>query len=68
MEKSKEMTDNHKAFIDSSYYQSLKNEIAHGYRKINHVLDNYGVDMSKELEEALQQLSKATEEVIKELE
>lgn len=68
MEKSKEITDTKTAFLNSSYYQTLKNDVAHGYRKINHALDNYGVDMSKELEEALQRLSKATEEVLKELE
>lgn len=67
MEKSKEMTDNQKAFIKSSYYQTLKREISHGYRKINHALDNYGVDMSSELEGALQRLNKSTEEVLKEL-
>lgn len=34
MQKAKEMTDYKKDFMDSSYYQTLKQEIAHEYRKV----------------------------------
>lgn len=64
MRKSKEMVDHKTAFINSSYYEMLRREVSRGYRIVNHALDNYGMDMSKELEEALQRLSKAIEEVL----
>ncbi|MDO4326397.1 MAG: hypothetical protein Q4E24_10260 [bacterium] len=57
-----------KAFINSSYYKGLHDDIAHDYRRIGHALDNYGVDMSKGLREALEGLQRATEAVLKQME
>lgn len=57
-----------KSFIDSSYYKNLHDDVAHGYRRIGHALDNYGVDMSKELRAALEGLQEATEVVLKQME
>lgn len=51
-------------FIESSYYKSLNNDIAHAYRQIGHSLDNYGVDMPKELKEALEGLYEAHRAVL----
>lgn len=51
-------------FIESSYYKSLQNDIQSEYRRIGHALDNYGVDMSKELREALEGLYEAHRAVI----
>lgn len=47
--------------------QTLYNEVHHGERIAHHALDNYGMDMSKELVEALQALEKASREVLKEM-
>lgn len=51
-------------FIESSYYKSLHNDIAHEYRQIGHAIDNYGVDMPKELREALEGLYEAHRAVL----
>ena len=59
--------DNQIAFRKSSYYTSLKQEIQHEYRLVSHALDNYGVDMSRGLETALQRLRTATEAVLEEM-
>lgn len=53
-----------KAFINSSYYRGLQNDIGHSYRLVGHALDNYGVDMSKELREALEGLYEAHRAVL----
>lgn len=57
-----------KAFINSSYYKRLHDDIAHDYRRIGHALDNYGINMSKELRAALEGLQRATEAVLKQME
>lgn len=57
-----------RGFIESSYYKGLHDDIAHDYRRIAHALDNYGVDMSKELREALEGLQEATKAVLKQME
>lgn len=57
-----------RGFIQSSYYKGLHDDIAHDYRRITHALDNYGVDMSKELREALEGLQEAHREVLKQME
>lgn len=57
-----------RAFIESAYYKGLYDDIAHDYRRIRHSLDNYGLDMSKELREALEGLQEATEAVLKQME
>lgn len=62
------MEDNRKGFINSSNYQTLYTDIAHGERVIHHALDNWGMDMSKELEEALKRLEKASQDVRKQME
>ena len=59
--------DNKAAFRGSSYYKSLKQELQHEYRRVSHALDNYGVDMSTELEAALQRLREATGAVLEEM-
>lgn len=59
------MADN---FIMSGNYQTLYNDIAHGERIAHHALDNWGMDMSKELVEALQALEKASREVLRQME
>lgn len=51
-------------FIESSYYQDLHNNIAHGYRQTGHALDNFGADMSTELKKALEELYKAHRAVL----
>ena len=56
--------DHKEAFKNSSYYKQLMQEISHNYRAVGHALDNYGVDMSKELKEALEMLKRASEEVL----
>ena len=56
--------DHKEAFKRSSYYQDLRKELWHYDRLIGHALDNYGVDMSKELREALERLKRASEEVL----
>ena len=56
------------AFINSSYYQQLRQEISHNYRAVGHALDNYGVDMSKELKEALEGLCEAHRAVLEAME
>lgn len=56
--------DHKEAFKNSSYYNQLRQEISHNYRAVGHALDNYGVDMSKELKEALERLKRASEEVL----
>lgn len=50
--------------MGSPYYKSLQNEIQSEYRRIGHALDNYGVDMPKELREALEGLYEAYRAVI----
>lgn len=57
-----------RGFIQSSYYKGLHDDIAHDYRRIVHALDNYGVDMSKELREALEDLQEATKAALKQME
>lgn len=57
-----------RGFIQSSYYKGLYDDIAHNYRRIAHALDNYGVDMSKELREALEGIQKAHRAVLKQME
>lgn len=57
-----------RGFIQSSYYKGLYDDIAHDYRRIAHALDNYGVDMSKELREALEGLQEATKAALKQME
>ena len=57
--------DHKEAFKNSSYYNQLRQEIIHNYRAVGHALDNYGVDMSKELKEALDRLQRASENVLK---
>ncbi len=57
-----------KAFINSSYYKNLQDDIAHDCRRVGHALDNYGVDMSKGLREALEGLQRATEAALKAME
>lgn len=57
-----------KGFTGSSYYKGLHDDIAHDFRRIGHALDNYGVDMSKELRAALEGLQEATEAVLKQME
>lgn len=57
-----------RGFIQSSYYKGLYDDIAHDYRRIAHALDNYGVDMSKELREALEGLQEAHRAVLKQME
>lgn len=54
-------------FIKSSYYRKLRLEMISGQRMVNHALDNYRVSMSKELEEALQELYKAYDIVRKQM-
>ncbi len=61
------MADNKTAFLNSSNYQALRNDIAHGERVVHHALDNYGMDMSKGLKEALENLERAYKEVLKEV-
>ena len=56
--------DHKEAFRNNSYYNQLRQEISHNYRAVGHALDNYGVDMSKELREALERLKRASEEVL----
>lgn len=51
-------------FIESSYYKSLHNDIAHSYRQVGRALDNYGVDMPKELRGALKGLYEAHRAVL----
>lgn len=55
-------------FIESSYYKSLQSDIQRGYRQVGHALDNYGVDMPKELREALEGLYEAHRAVLKVME
>ena len=52
-----------KEFMNSSYFDVLQKDILQQYRKIGHALDNYGVDMSCELKEALEELYKVSEKV-----
>lgn len=51
-------------FTESSYYRTLREDIASGYRRTGHALDNYGIDMPKELREALDGLYRAQEAVL----
>lgn len=51
-------------FTESSYYRALREDITSGYRRTGHALDNYGVDMPKELREALEGLYRAQEAVL----
>lgn len=51
-------------FMNSSYYRNLQNDIQREYRQIGHALDNYGVDMPKELREALEGLYEAHRAII----
>lgn len=62
------MGDNRKWFINSSNYQTLYTDIIHGERIVHHALDNWGMDMSKELEGALKLLVKASQDVRKQME
>ena len=57
-----------RGFIQSSYYKGLHDDISHDYRRIGHALDNYGVDMSKELKAALEGLQEAARAVLKQME
>lgn len=57
-----------RGFIQSSYYKGLYDDIAHDYRRIAHALDNYGVDMSKELREALEGIQEVHRAVLKQME
>ena len=56
------------AFTESGAYRSLYTEVAHGERVAHHALDNYGMDMSTELKEALQALEKAYRAVLERME
>lgn len=62
------MADNKNWFIKSSNYDTLQRDIAHGERIAHHALDNWGMDMSKELVEALQALEQASKAVLKQME
>lgn len=62
------MADNGQWFINSSNYQTLYNDITHGERIAHHALDNWGMDMSKELVEALQALEQASIAVKRQME
>lgn len=55
-------------FTESSYYRTLREDIASGYRRTGHALDNYGIDMPKELREALEGLYEAHRAVLKAME
>ncbi len=50
-------------FISSSYFDIMRKDINQQYRRIGHALDNYGMNMSKELKEALEELYKVTRKV-----
>lgn len=52
-------------FKDNSTCKALTGDLQYVYRRINHALDNYGMDMDKDLREALEELYKATEEVLR---
>lgn len=55
-------------FTESGAYRTLYNDVAHGERIAHHALDNYGMNMSQELKEALQALEKASRVVLKRME
>ena len=50
-------------FISSSYFDIMRKDIDQQYRRIGHALDNYGMNMTKELKEALEELYKVTRKV-----
>ena len=56
--------DHKQKFINSSYYRQLRQEIQYSHRITSHALDNYGMDMEKELKEAIERLRKATGDVL----
>lgn len=62
------MVNNEQWFINSSNYQTLYHDITHGERIAHHALDNWGMDMSKELVEALQALEQASIAVKRQME
>ena len=51
-------------FLENSECNVLRLDLIHTSRRVSHALDNYGVDMEKDLKEALERLQKATEEVL----
>ena len=54
-------------FINSSYFDIMRKDIMNQYRKIGHALDNYGINMSRELKMSLEELYKAIEKVEREM-
>lgn len=47
------------AYCNSSYFMFLCADTARLERQIHHDIDNYGMDMSPDIKEALQELEKA---------
>lgn len=50
------------AYLNSSYFMFLRADTARLERLVHHEIDNYGVEMSPELIEALQALERACRE------
>ena len=54
------MSEPRMLYINSIYFTTLCEDVAHLERLVHHEIDNYGVDMSPELKEALKALEKAS--------
>ena len=54
-------------FKDTSTCKILMKDLHYIYRRINHALDNYGMDMDDTMRESLENLYKSVEKVLKQI-
>lgn len=54
------MSEPRPLYVNSVYFHALRMDVARLERQIHHDIDNYGMDMSEELIEALKALEKAS--------